>query len=728
MNNVTIGDYPETEEQYLDVEGTSVLGIEVNGNGIQNAVSVLAHGEAKVYTGKEKSGMKNITPFTKAEAEAQVKKLEQKFKEVVGILADIGYLIEEMDRRKGWGEIGYKDYTEWASGRLGCERSFAYVYKNAAAFDMRSLESGDEELVQFSNQAALEHKAILVKVPKGKEREAIHKAKEVASAEGKKPTADHYKRVVDDILSRGVDEESREVLTNEDIEFPVWRKTKNRSNIPTLEAALPYWRKLLEESRDDEIEGRKAERRINLIEERIEKLSRKGKPNASDSSSTGEQEVKGEIPELARAMTEEYLKELPSDDDRASALISSVEGDSRHHINAIAEQFPINQRSEALLEIEKVFAQKHEEYLKSIGVNASSETNSEESSGVGTAEESLAIASPDTAAPDNQDASTGGEESAEMETTSESLAIASPDTAAPDNQDASTGGEESAEMETTSESLAIASPDTAAPDNQDASTGGEESSGVGTTSESLAIASPDTAAPDNQDASTGGEESAEMETTSESLAIASPDTAAPDNQDASTGGEESAEMETTGESLTPMLDTAATDNQAASTGGDESSGVGTTSESLAIASPDTAATDNQGASTSGEESAEMETTSDRLLRTSPNAFFDCSSVEELKAYINEVDPGQIWEETQDLYKHWARLSEKVGDSETELEQKRIEVKELEKKVKEKDAELKEQEKLIQQLRSIVASLEGQIKEYQSLSASEEYEAPENQEF
>jgi hypothetical protein len=632
MNNVTIGDYPETEEQYLDVEGTSVLGIEVNGNGIQNAVSVLAHGEAKVYTGKEKSGMKNITPFTKAEAEAQVKKLEQKFKEVVGILADIGYLIEEMDRRKGWGEIGYKDYTEWASGRLGCERSFAYVYKNAAAFDMRSLESGDEELVQFSNQAALEHKAILVKVPKGKEREAIHKAKEVASAEGKKPTADHYKRVVDDILSRGVDEESREVLTNEDIEFPVWRKTKNRSNIPTLEAALPYWRKLLEESRDDEIEGRKAERRINLIEERIEKLSRKGKPNASDSSSTGEQEVKGEIPELARAMTEEYLKELPSDDDRASALISSVEGDSRHHINAIAEQFPINQRSEALLEIEKVFAQKHEEYLKSIGVNASSETNSEESSGVGTAEESLAIAS------------------------------------------------------------------------------------------------PDTAAPDNQDASTGGEESAEMETTSESLAIASPDTAAPDNQDASTGGEESAEMETTGESLTPMLDTAATDNQGASTGGDESSGVGTTSESLAIASPDTAATDNQGASTSGEESAEMETTSDRLLRTSPNAFFDCSSVEELKAYINEVDPGQIWEETQDLYKHWARLSEKVGDSETELEQKRIEVKELEKKVKEKDAELKEQEKLIQQLRSIVASLEGQIKEYQSLSASEEYEAPENQEF
>jgi hypothetical protein len=632
MNNVTIGDYPETEEQYLDVEGTSVLGIEVNGNGIQNAVSVLAHGEAKVYTGKEKSGMKNITPFTKAEAEAQVKKLEQKFKEVVGILADIGYLIEEMDRRKGWGEIGYKDYTEWASGRLGCERSFAYVYKNAAAFDMRSLESGDEELVQFSNQAALEHKAILVKVPKGKEREAIHKAKEVASAEGKKPTADHYKRVVDDILSRGVDEDSREVLTNEDIEFPVWRKTKNRSNIPTLEAALPYWRKLLEESRDDEIEGRKAERRINLIEERIEKLSRKGKPNASDSSSTGEQEVKGEIPELARAMTEEYLKELPSDDDRASALISSVEGDSRHHINAIAEQFPINQRSEALLEIEKVFAQKHEEYLKSIGVNASSETNSEESSGVGTAEESLAIAS------------------------------------------------------------------------------------------------PDTAAPDNQDASTGGEESAEMETTSESLAIASPDTAAPDNQDASTGGEESAEMETTGESLTPMLDTAATDNQGASTGGDESSGVGTTSESLAIASPDTAATDNQGASTSGEESAEMETTSDRLLRTSPNAFFDCSSVEELKAYINEVDPGQIWEETQDLYKHWARLSEKVGDSETELEQKRIEVKELEKKVKEKDAELKEQEKLIQQLRSIVASLEGQIKEYQSLSASEEYEAPENQEF
>jgi hypothetical protein len=664
MNNVTIGDYPETEEQYLDVEGTSVLGIEVNGNGIQNAVSVLPHGEAKVYTGKEKSGIKNITPFTKAEAEAQVKKLEQKFKEVVGILADIGYLIEEMDRRKGWGEIGYKDYTEWASGRLGCERSFAYVYKNAAAFDMRSLESGDEELVQFSNQAALEHKAILVKVPKGKEREAIHKAKEVASAEGKKPTADHYKRVVDDILSRGVDEESREVLTNEDIEFPVWRKTKNRSNIPTLEAALPYWRKLLEESRDDEIEGRKAERRINLIEERIEKLSRKGKPNASDSSSTGEQEVKGEIPELARAMTEEYLKELPSDDDRASALISSVEGDSRHHINAIAEQFPINQRSEALLEIEKVFAQKHEEYLKSIGVNASSETNSEESSGVGTAEESLAIASPDTAAPDNQDASTGGEESAEMETTSESLAIASPDTAAPDNQDASTGGEESAEMETTSESLTPML-DTAAPDNQDASTGGDESSGVGTTSESLAIASPDTAA---------------------------------------------------------------TDNQAASTGGDESSGVGTTSESLAIASPDTAATDNQGASTSGEESAEMETTSDRLLRTSPNAFFDCSSVEELKAYINEVDPGQIWEETQDLYKHWARLSEKVGDSETELEQKRIEVKELEKKVKEKDAELKEQEKLIQQLRSIVASLEGQIKEYQSLSASEEYEAPENQEF
>ena len=568
MNNVTIGDYPETEEQYLDVEGTSVLGIEVNGNGIQNAVSVLAHGEAKVYTGKEKSGMKNITPFTKAEAEAQVKKLEQKFKEVVGILADIGYLIEEMDRRKGWGEIGYKDYTEWASGRLGCERSFAYVYKNAAAFDMRSLESGDEELVQFSNQAALEHKAILVKVPKGKEREAIHKAKEVASAEGKKPTADHYKRVVDDILSRGVDEESREVLTNEDIEFPVWRKTKNRSNIPTLEAALPYWRKLLEESRDDEIEGRKAERRINLIEERIEKLSRKGKPNASDSSSTGEQEVKGEIPELARAMTEEYLKELPSDDDRASALISSVEGDSRHHINAIAEQFPINQRSEALLEIEKVFAQKHEEYLKSIGVNASSETNSEESSGVGTAEESLAIASPDTAAPDNQDSSTGG----------------------------------------------------------------EESSGVGTTEESLA----------------------------------------------------------------PV--------------------------------PDTAATDNQGASTGGEEPAEMETTGDRLLRTSPNAFFDCSSVEELKAYINEVDPGQIWEETQDLYKHWARLSEKVGDSETELEQKRIEVKELEKKVKEKDAELKEQEKLIQQLRSIVASLEGQIKEYQSLSASEEYEAPENQEF
>ena len=600
MNNVTIGDYPETEEQYLDVEGTSVLGIEVNGNGILNAVSVLAHGEAKVYTGKEKSGMKNITPFTKAEAEAQVKKLEQKFKEVVGILADIGYLIEEMDRRKGWGEIGYKDYTEWASGRLGCERSFAYVYKNAAAFDMRSLESGDEELVQFSNQAALEHKAILVKVPKGKEREAIHKAKEVASAEGKKPTADHYKRVVDDILSRGVDEDSREVLTNEDIEFPVWRKTKNRSNIPTLEAALPYWRKLLEESRDDEIEGRKAERRINLIEERIEKLSRKGKPNASDSSSTGEQEVKGEIPELARAMTEEYLKELPSDDDQASALISSVEGDSRPHINAIAEQFPINQRSEALLEIEKVFAQKHEEYLKSIGVNASSETNSEESSGVGTAEESLAIASPDTAAPDNQDASTGGEESAEMETT--------------------------------------------------------------------------------------------------------------------------------GESLTPMLDTAATDNQAASAGGDESSGVGTTSESLAIASPDTAATDNQGASTSGEESSGVGTTSDRLLRTSPNAFFDCSSVEELKAYINEVDPGQIWEETQDLYKHWARLSEKVGDSETELEQKRIEVKELEKKVKEKDAELKEQEKLIQQLRSIVASLEGQIKEYQSLSASEEYEAPENQEF
>jgi molybdopterin converting factor small subunit len=664
MNNVTIGDYPETEEQYLDVEGTSVLGIEVNGNGIQNAVSVLAHGEAKVYTGKEKSGMKNITPFTKAEAEAQVKKLEQKFKEVVGILADIGYLIEEMDRRKGWGEIGYKDYTEWASGRLGCERSFAYVYKNAAAFDMRSLESGDEELVQFSNQAALEHKAILVKVPKGKEREAIHKAKEVASAEGKKPTADHYKRVVDDILSRGVDEDSREVLTNEDIEFPVWRKTKNRSNIPTLEAALPYWRKLLEESRDDEIEGRKAERRINLIEERIEKLSRKGKPNASDSSSTGEQEVKGEIPELARAMTEEYLKELPSDDDRASALISSVEGDSRHHINAIAEQFPINQRSEALLEIEKVFAQKHEEYLKSIGVNASSETNSEESSGVGTAEESLAIASPDTAAPDNQDASTGGEESAEMETTSESLAIASPDTAAPDNQDASTGGEESAEMETTGESLTPML-DTAATDNQAASTGGDESSGVGTTSESLAIASPDTAA---------------------------------------------------------------TDNQGASTGGDESSGVGTTSESLAIASPDTAATDNQGASTSGEESAEMETTSDRLLRTSPNAFFDCSSVEELKAYINEVDPGQIWEETQDLYKHWARLSEKVGDSETELEQKRIEVKELEKKVKEKDAELKEQEKLIQQLRSIVASLEGQIKEYQSLSASEEYEAPENQEF
>ena len=568
MNNVTIGDYPETEEQYLDVEGTSVLGIEVNGNGIQNAVSVLAHGEAKVYTGKEKSGMKNITPFTKAEAEAQVKKLEQKFKEVVGILADIGYLIEEMDRRKGWGEIGYKDYTEWASGRLGCERSFAYVYKNAAAFDMRSLESGDEELVQFSNQAALEHKAILVKVPKGKEREAIHKAKEVASAEGKKPTADHYKRVVDDILSRGVDEESREVLTNEDIEFPVWRKTKNRSNIPTLEAALPYWRKLLEESRDDEIEGRKAERRINLIEERIEKLSRKGKPNASDSSSTGEQEVKGEIPELARAMTEEYLKELPSDDDRASALISSVEGDSRHHINAIAEQFPINQRSEALLEIEKVFADLHGEYIKSIGVNAPSETNSEESSGVGTAEESLAIASPDTAATDNQDASTGGEESRPMETTSESL--------------------------------------------------------------------------------------------------------------------------------TPMLDTAAPDNQDASTG--------------------------------GEESAEMETTGDRLLRTSPNAFFDCSSVEELKAYINEVDPGQIWEETQDLYKHWARLSEKVGDSETELEQKRIEVKELEKKVKEKDAELKEQEKLIQQLRSIVASLEGQIKEYQSLSASEEYEAPENQEF
>ena len=600
MNNVTIGDYPETEEQYLDVEGASVLGIEVNGNGIQNAVSVLPHGEAKVYTGKEKSGIKNITPFTKAEAEAQVKKLEQKFKEVVGILADIGYLIEEMDRRKGWGEIGYKDYTEWASGRLGCERSFAYVYKNAAAFDMRSLESGDEELVQFSNQAALEHKAILVKVPKGKEREAIHKAKEVASAEGKKPTADHYKRVVDDILSRGVDEESREVLTNEDIEFPVWRKTKNRSNIPTLEAALPYWRKLLEESRDDEIEGRKAERRINLIEERIEKLSRKGKPNASDSSSTGEQEVKGEIPELARAMTEEYLKELPSDDDRASALISSVEGDSRRHINAIAEQFPINQRSEALLEIEKVFADLHGEYIKSIGVNAPSETNSEESSGVGTAEESLAIASPDTAATDNQDASTGGEESAEMETTSESLTPML-DTAAPDNQDASTGGEESAEMETTEESLAIASPDTAATDNQGASTGGEESSGVGTTG-------------------------------------------------------------------------------------------------------------------------------DRLLRTSPNAFFDCSSVEELKAYINEVDPGQIWEETQDLYKHWARLSEKVGDSETELEQKRIEVKELEKKVKEKDAELKEQEKLIQQLRSIVASLEGQIKEYQSLPASEEYEAPENQEF
>jgi hypothetical protein len=661
MNNVTIGDYPETEEQYLDVEGTSVLGIEVNGNGIQNAVSVLAHGEAKVYTGKEKSGMKNITPFTKAEAEAQVKKLEQKFKEVVGILADIGYLIEEMDRRKGWGEIGYKDYTEWASGRLGCERSFAYVYKNAAAFDMRSLESGDEELVQFSNQAALEHKAILVKVPKGKEREAIHKAKEVASAEGKKPTADHYKRVVDDILSRGVDEDSREVLTNEDIEFPVWRKTKNRSNIPTLEAALPYWRKLLEESRDDEIEGRKAERRINLIEERIEKLSRKGKPNASDSSSTGEQEVKGEIPELARAMTEEYLKELPSDDDRASALISSVEGDSRHHINAIAEQFPINQRSEALLEIEKVFAQKHEEYLKSIGVNASSETNSEESSGVGTAEESLAIASPDTAATDNQDASTGGEESAEMETTSESLTPVL-----------------------------------------------------------------DTAAPDNQDASTGGEESAEMETTSESLAPAL-DTAAPDNQDASTDSEESAEMETTGESLTPMLDTAAPDNQDASTDSEESSGVGTTEESLAPV-PDTAATDNQGASTGGEEPAEMETTGDRLLRTSPNAFFDCSSVEELKAYINEVDPGQIWEETQDLYKHWARLSEKVGDSETELEQKRIEVKELEKKVKEKDAELKEQEKLIQQLRSIVASLEGQIKEYQSLSASEEYEAPENQEF
>ncbi|HAJ64244.1 MAG TPA: hypothetical protein DCP31_37560, partial [Cyanobacteria bacterium UBA8543] len=128
------------------------------------------------------------------------------------------------------------------------------------------------------------------------------------------------------------------------------------------------------------------------------------------------------------------------------------------------------------------------------------------------------------------------------------------------------------------------------------------------------------------------------------------------------------------------------------------------------------------------ESSGVGTTGDRLLRTSPNAFFDCSSVEELKAYINEVDPGQIWEETQDLYKHWARLSEKVGDSETELEQKRIEVKELEKKVKEKDAELKEQEKLIQQLRSIVASLEGQIKEYQSLPASEEYEAPENQEF
>jgi hypothetical protein len=335
----------------------------VENNGVQKNVTVPLE-DITVFTGKENSELKNITPLTEEEARKMADKIEKNLKLVGRKLEESGFLITEMEKRGGWDAIGYKNYAQWANEKLGYEKTYAYTYSIAAKVEIRLRSSGDEKLLKFAEEAPVAHKAALSAAPEGKEKEAIELAEELAEAEGKTVSTNHFKRASEALQPKGIEEEKYEILIDQKIKYSKWRKVRNNSNKETLEAALKYWEELPVEEGDAD----KIATRIEELKGRLEKIGarKRGKKSGSDSPKMGEQEIKEEMPALALVMTSEYLKALPDDESRAKALICAVEGDERKHLDAIAQQFPLNQREDAISHIEEALNSLYTEYLEQL--------------------------------------------------------------------------------------------------------------------------------------------------------------------------------------------------------------------------------------------------------------------------------------------------------------------------------------------------------------------------
>lgn len=131
----------------------------------------------------------NVTPMTFEEA-------RECTEEIKSNLESCRLKFMEMERRRGWDALGYSSWREWASAEIGRSQRRVYEILEAAKVEENLTFCG---IPQNEIPTTISQLRQLAKLPPQQQSQALHKAEEIAQAEGKKRNAAHVAQAVQEI-------------------------------------------------------------------------------------------------------------------------------------------------------------------------------------------------------------------------------------------------------------------------------------------------------------------------------------------------------------------------------------------------------------------------------------------------------------------------------------------------------------------------------------------------